>query len=46
MESIIIEKIRELPLELQEEVIHFIDFLRTKIVLSGRKNQTWNGLVD
>ena len=30
MDSIIIEKIRDLPLELQEEVIHFIDFLRTK----------------
>ena len=30
MESIIIEKIKELPPELQEEVIHFIDFLRTK----------------
>ena len=30
MESTIIEKIRELPPELQEEVINFIDFLRTK----------------
>ena len=30
MESTIIEKIRQLPPELQEEVIHFIDFLRTK----------------
>ncbi len=30
MESIIIEKVKELPPELQEEVINFIDFLRTK----------------
>ena len=45
MESII-EKIRELPPELQEEVIHFIDFLHTKKVQNGRKNQTWNGLAD
>ena len=30
MESTIIEKIRELPPELQEEVINFIDFLRAK----------------
>ena len=39
MESTIIEKIRELPPELQEEVIHFIDFLRTK-KSSKRKKKT------
>ena len=44
MESTIIEKIRQLPPELQEEVIHFIDYLRTKKVQNGRKNRTWNGL--
>ena len=41
MEAIIIEKIRELPLELQEEVIHFIDFLRTKKSL--KQNLEWIG---
>ena len=46
MESTIIEKIRELPPELQEEVINFIDFLRTKKVQNGRKSQIWNGLAD
>lgn len=46
MESTIIEKIRELPPELQEEVIHFIDSLRRKKVQNKRKNQTWNGLAD
>lgn len=30
MESIIVEKIRQLPPELQEEALHFIDFLLTK----------------
>ena len=46
MESTIIEKIRELPPELQEEVINFIDFLRTKKVQKERKSQIWNGLAD
>jgi len=46
MESTIIEKIRELPPELQEEVINFIDFLRTKKVQNARKSQIWNGLAD
>ena len=39
MESTIIEKIRELPPVLQEEVIHFMDFLRTKKVQNGRKTK-------
>ena len=45
MESIIIEKIRDLPLELQEEVIHFIDFLRTKKSSKQKKkpNLEWIG---
>ncbi|MDE0638370.1 MAG: DUF2281 domain-containing protein [Candidatus Poribacteria bacterium] len=45
MESIIIEKIRELPPELQEEVIHFIDFLRTKKSSNRKKkpNLEWIG---
>lgn len=45
MESIIIEKIRDLPLELQEEVIHFIDFLRTKKSFKRKKkpNLEWIG---
>ncbi len=45
MESIIIEKIRDLPLELQEEVIHFIDFLRTKKSSNRKKipNLEWVG---
>lgn len=30
MESTIVKKIRQLPPELQEEAIHFIDFLLTK----------------
>ena len=45
MESTIIEKIRELPPELQEEVIHFIDFLRTKKSSKRKKkpNLEWIG---
>ena len=45
MESIIIEKIRELPPELQEEVINFIDFLRTKKSSKQKKkpNLEWIG---
>ena len=43
MESTIIEKIRELPPELQEEVIHFIDFLRTK-KSSKREEKTKLGM--
>ncbi|MCY3552941.1 MAG: DUF2281 domain-containing protein [Candidatus Poribacteria bacterium] len=45
MESTIIEKIRELPPELQEEVIHFIDFLRTKKSSKRKKepNLEWVG---
>ena len=45
MESTIIEKIRELPPELQEEVIHFIDFLRTKKSSKQKKkpNLEWIG---
>ena len=46
MESTIIEKIRQLPPELQEEALHFIDFLRTKKVQNARKSQIWNGLAD
>jgi len=42
MESTIIEKIRELP---QEEVINFIDFLRTKKSSKRKKkpNLEWIG---
>lgn len=45
METIIIEKIRELPIELQEEVIHFTDFLRSKKSLKQKKkpNLEWIG---
>ncbi len=45
MESTIVEKIRELPPELQEEVIHFIDFLRTKKSSKRKKqpNLEWIG---
>ncbi len=45
MESIIIEKIRKLPPELQEEVIYFIDFLRTKKSSKQKKkpNLNWIG---
>ena len=45
MESTIIEKIRELPPDLQEEVIHFIDFLRTKKSSKQKKkpNLEWVG---
>ena len=45
MESTIIEKIWELPPELQEEVIHFIDFLRTKKNSKRKKkpNLEWVG---
>ena len=45
MESTIIKKIRELPPELQEEVIHFIDFLRTKKSSKQKKkpNLEWVG---
>ncbi|MDE0086876.1 MAG: DUF2281 domain-containing protein [Candidatus Poribacteria bacterium] len=45
MESTIIEKIKELPPELQEEVIHFIDFLRTKksSVQKKKPNLKWIG---
>ena len=47
MESTIIEKIRQLPPELQEEVIHFIDFLRTKkigVQNGANRTRTWSGL--
>lgn len=30
MEATIVEKLKQLPPELHEEAIHFIDFLRTK----------------
>ena len=45
MEPTIIEKIRQLPPELQKEVIHFIDFLRTKKSLKRKKspNLKWIG---
>ena len=45
MEYTIIEKIRQLPPELQEEVIHFIDFLQTKKSSKGKKrpNLEWIG---
>lgn len=45
MESTIIEKIRQLPPEFQEEVIHFIDFLRTKKSSKQKKspNYEWVG---
>ena len=45
MESTIIEKIRELPPELQEEVINFIDFLRAKKSSKRKKkpNLEWIG---
>ncbi len=45
MESTIIEKIRELPPELQEEVINFIDFLRAKKSSKPKKkpNLEWIG---
>ena len=45
MESTIIEKSRELSPELQEEVIHFIDFLRTKQRSKRKKkpNLEWIG---
>ena len=45
MESTIIEKIRELPPEIQKEVIHFIDFLRTKKSSKQKKkpNLEWIG---
>ena len=45
MESTIIEKIRELPPELQEEVINFIDFLRRKKSSKRKKkpNLEWIG---
>ena len=44
MESTIIEKIRQLPPELQEEALHFIDYLLTKKSPKREKNQTWSGL--
>ena len=44
MESTIIEKIRQLPPELQEEVIHFIDFLLAKKSSKREKNRIWSGL--
>ncbi len=44
MESTIIEKIRQLSPELQEEAIHFIDFLLTKKNQNRKKDRTWNGL--
>ena len=45
MESTIIEKIKELPPELQEEVINFIDFLRRKRSSKQKKkpNLKWIG---
>lgn len=46
MESTIIEKIRQLPPEFQEEVIHFIDFLRTKKVQNRKRARTLSGLGD
>ena len=44
MESTIIEKIRQLSPELQEEAIHFIDFLLTKkSKRKKRPNLEWVG---
>ena len=45
MESTIIKKVRELPPELQEEVIHFIDSLHTKKSSKRKKkpNLEWIG---
>ena len=45
MESTIIEKIRQLPPELQEEAMHFIDFLLTKKKSKQQKspNLKWIG---
>lgn len=45
MESIIVEKIRKLPPELQEEALHFIDFLLTKKNPKRKKkpNLKWIG---
>ena len=45
MESTIIKKIRRLPPELQEEAIHFIDFLLTKKSSKHEKkpNLKWIG---
>ena len=38
METILIEKIRQLPLEFQEEVLHFIDFLQSKKKSNRKKH--------
>ena len=44
MESIIIEKIRKLPPQLQEEVINFIDSLNAGAVQNRKKpNLEWIG---
>lgn len=43
MESIIVEKIRQLPPELQEKALHFIDFLLTK-KKSKTKEKTKSGM--
>lgn len=45
MESIIVEKIRQLPPELQEEALSFIDFLLTKKNPKRKKkpNLEWIG---
>lgn len=45
MESTIIEKIRKLSPELQNEVIHYIDFLQTKNGITRKKtpNLNWFG---
>ena len=45
MESIIVEKFKQLPPELQDEVIHFIDFLLTKKNSKRKKkaNLAWIG---
>ena len=45
MESIIVEKIRQLPPDLQEEAMHFIDFLLTKKKSKQEKrpNLKWIG---
>ena len=46
MESIIIEKIRQLPPEFQEEVLHFIDFLQTKKIKTEKNILNLSGSVD
>jgi len=45
-ETVLQQKIRDLPLDLQQEVIDFIEFLVQKKVVKGRRSYPYPGWED